>query len=166
MSDKYGDNLTWFLTEIQCAEEIEDAWYDIYGENENGVEGSTQIDIRDLCGEAKTKIESLQSQLSQEKKRVELLAESIGKIAVELNVIDGSMPATGPQVLMIADDSLELIKNKQSQLSQQQKEHERQLLNAFQYAKHGHRTFSKFPEWAERMKIDVDHNCKPITEDK
>ena len=21
-------------------------------------------------------------------------------------------------------------------------------------------------EWAERMKIDVDHNCKPITEDK
>ena len=112
------------------------------------------------------KVEDLESQLSQEKKRVELLAESIGKIAVELNVIDGSMPATGPQVLMIADDSLELIKNKQSQLSQQQKEHERQLLNAFQYAKHGHRTFSKFPEWAERMKIDVDHNCKPITEDK
>ena len=73
MSDRYGDNLTWFLTEIQCADEIEDAWYDIYGENENGVEGSTQIDIRDLCGEAKTKIESLQSQLSQlEKTNLEL----------------------------------------------------------------------------------------------
>ena len=62
-------------------------------------------------------IQSLQSQLSQENKRVELLAESIGKIAVELDVIDYSMPATGPQVLMIADDSLELIKYLKSDLS-------------------------------------------------
>lgn len=49
-------------------------------------------------------------QLAEAIRRQELLAEAIEKIAIAMNIIDGTVPMTGPQVLMIADECAELAK--------------------------------------------------------
>jgi len=54
-------------------------------------------------------IQSLQAEIAENKKHKELLGEAIGKIAIAGGIIDGSIPLTGPQVLMIADDCAEMI---------------------------------------------------------
>jgi len=74
MSDKYGKNLIWFLEEVQAGDDdyIESHHVDIYGETESGLEGSCQIDIRELCGEAAKTISELQAKLAAYKGMDEL----------------------------------------------------------------------------------------------
>jgi hypothetical protein len=42
--------------------------------------------------------------------QVELLGEALTKIVVELEIIRGDMPLSGPQALLFADDALQAIK--------------------------------------------------------
>jgi hypothetical protein len=42
--------------------------------------------------------------------QVELLGEALTKIVVELEIIKGDMPLSGPQALLFADDALQAIK--------------------------------------------------------
>jgi hypothetical protein len=42
--------------------------------------------------------------------QVELLGEALTKIVVELGIIKGDMPLSGPQALLFADDAVEAIK--------------------------------------------------------
>jgi hypothetical protein len=42
--------------------------------------------------------------------QVELLGEALSKIVVELEIIKGDMPLSGPQALLFADDALQAIK--------------------------------------------------------
>jgi len=87
MSDKYGKNLEWILTEISCADEIEDAWYDIYGEDEHGVEGSAQVDIRDLCGAAAETIKSLQSEIAKYKEICKMDSQAQKNLKAEIALL-------------------------------------------------------------------------------
>ena len=63
--NKFKDNLVWFLEDVSNAEDyqIEDSEIEIIGETENGMECSTTVDIRELCGEASKEINYLQSQI-------------------------------------------------------------------------------------------------------
>lgn len=64
---KYGDNLTWFLDELAQAEsdQIETGSIEIIGEDEQGREGSVEIEIRDLAQAAKDHIEELEHSLTE-----------------------------------------------------------------------------------------------------
>ena len=54
MAKDFGENLEWFLAEVENAEDyqVEDGCMDIYGETEDGRDTSCNIDIRELCGAA------------------------------------------------------------------------------------------------------------------
>jgi hypothetical protein len=44
------------------------------------------------------------------REQVELLGEALAKVVVELEIIKGDMPLSGPQALLFADDALQLIR--------------------------------------------------------
>ena len=44
------------------------------------------------------------------REQVELLGEALTKIIVELEIIKGDMPLSGPQALLFADDALQAVK--------------------------------------------------------
>lgn len=64
MSNKFGDNLKWFLSDVANSDkdQIEDGEIDIYGETEPGVDCSCSIKISDLCESALSKIEQLENE--------------------------------------------------------------------------------------------------------
>lgn len=65
--DKFGDNLTWMLSDISNADEdqIESPFTDIYGETEEGADCSCEVDIRELCGAASARIATLENTLRE-----------------------------------------------------------------------------------------------------
>lgn len=64
---KYGKNLTWILSELSLAdaEQFESGSIEIIGENEQSQEGSIEVEISDLAGAAKDRIEKLEHALTQ-----------------------------------------------------------------------------------------------------
>jgi hypothetical protein len=44
------------------------------------------------------------------REQVDLLGEALAKVVVELKIIKGDMPLSGPQALLFADDALQLIR--------------------------------------------------------
>lgn len=62
---KYGKNLKWFLSEVANAEpdQYETGSIEIIGENEQGQEGSCEIEIDDLMNAACSRIAELETQL-------------------------------------------------------------------------------------------------------
>ncbi|QUM78758.1 hypothetical protein HWV00_21025 (plasmid) [Moritella sp. 24] len=63
---EYGNNLPWFLSELANADEdqLGDGAIEVYGENDQGQEGSVEIEITDLASAASTRILELESQLN------------------------------------------------------------------------------------------------------
>ena len=63
----FGKHLTWFLGEVSQAdsEQLEDGAIEIFGEDEQGREGSCVIEIPNLAHAAKDRIESLEHALAQ-----------------------------------------------------------------------------------------------------
>jgi len=61
----YSKNLTWFLSQVALAEpeQFETGEIEIYGENEQGQEGSTDVDIAELASAAQNRIEFLERSL-------------------------------------------------------------------------------------------------------
>jgi len=63
----YGKNLTWFLSQVAIAEpeQFETGEIEIYGENEQGQEGSTDVVITELATAAKERIEFLERTVAE-----------------------------------------------------------------------------------------------------
>ena len=59
------ENVRWYLSELSCqdADDIEGNDIDIYGEDENGVEGSFSIGITDIAQKALDIIKSLEDEI-------------------------------------------------------------------------------------------------------
>jgi len=64
---KYGKNVTWFLNELASAEleQIEAGSIEIIGENEQGQEGSTEVEITDLAQAASDRIIELEHAIKE-----------------------------------------------------------------------------------------------------
>lgn len=62
MAKDYGDNLAWFLYEVENAEpeQVEDGHMEIYGETEEGADCSGDVDVRELCGAALDRIKQME----------------------------------------------------------------------------------------------------------
>jgi hypothetical protein len=65
MSKDYGENLNWFLGEVENADkdQLEDGEIEIHGETEDGRDCCGTIDLRELCGAALTRIKELDLKL-------------------------------------------------------------------------------------------------------
>lgn len=61
----YGKNLTWYLNEVGSAdlEQIETGSIEIIGENEQGQEGSCEVEITDLVQAAANRIQELEQRI-------------------------------------------------------------------------------------------------------
>ena len=104
MSDnKFGDNLEAFLIDISAADsdQIESHLIDIYGEDEHGVEGAVEIDIRELCGVAAATIATLTEQVRAQDKWI-----SVDVRLPEAYETDGNYHASD-EVLVLCAGKLE-----------------------------------------------------------
>lgn len=90
----YGKNLTWFLGQVAITEpeQFETGEIEIYGEDEQGREGSTDVDLTDLALAAKTRIESLERTL-----------RTISELSEKLSV---SVMGYRPDIKVLVDTSL------------------------------------------------------------
>lgn len=63
MPKDYGDNLNWFLGEVENADldQLEDGEIEILGETEDGRDCCGTIDLRELCGTALARIQELEA---------------------------------------------------------------------------------------------------------
>lgn len=104
----YGKNLTWFLSELANAEleQIEHGSIEIYGENEQGQEGSTEIEITELVQAAVNRIESLEAERAH---LINLAATGLGYsvllnnqiVANQAAVIDAFLDGAKPNKGMV-----------------------------------------------------------------
>ncbi len=78
---KYGKNLKWVLNEVANAEpdQYETGSIEIFGENEQGQEGSCEIEIDDLMNAACDRISELENALTQVITLAERDSETFGK---------------------------------------------------------------------------------------
>lgn len=62
MAREYGDNLNWFLSEVESAgkSQIDHGVHTVYGVDPEGREGHCDIDLRELCGAALARILALE----------------------------------------------------------------------------------------------------------
>ncbi|WP_275192699.1 hypothetical protein [Citrobacter freundii] len=69
---RYGDNVLWFLNELAAydSSDIDGGEFDVYGEDRNGLEGCSTIDVTELAADAAKLIEAA------EKKNDELRLKS------------------------------------------------------------------------------------------
>lgn len=92
---KYGQNLTWFLSELSLAEpeQFETGSIEIIGENEQGQEGSVEVEVPDLALAAKNRIEELEARLkaATNKSRAEAV---MGFVNVQLGAFESNFIET------------------------------------------------------------------------
>lgn len=62
---RYGDNVLWFLNELAAydASDIDGGEFDVYGEDRNGLEGCSTIDVTELAADAAKLIEAPQTEV-------------------------------------------------------------------------------------------------------
>lgn len=72
---RYGDNVLWFLNELAAydASDIDAGEFDVYGEDRNGLECCSTIDVTELAADAAKLIEAAE-------KRIAELTESHSKL--------------------------------------------------------------------------------------
>ncbi|WP_333896641.1 hypothetical protein [Mixta calida] len=63
---RYGENVEWFLNELAAYEtgDLSDGGFEVYGEDDQGIEGSCEIDIPELAADAAQLISELRAQLA------------------------------------------------------------------------------------------------------
>lgn len=88
----YGKNLTWFLSQVALADadHFESGSIEIAGVNEQGQEGSTDVEIPDLALAAKNKIEELEKLLIASAEREEGMLVAIGNLQSQLEPTDAN----------------------------------------------------------------------------
>lgn len=76
---RYGDNVLWFLNELAAydAGDIDGGEFDVYGENRNGLEGCSTIDVTELAADAAKLIEAAEKRIAELESRTVKLPEPI-----------------------------------------------------------------------------------------
>ena len=64
---RYGDNVLWFLNELAAydASDIDSGEFDVYGEDRNGLEGCSTIDVTELAADAAKLIEAAEKRIAE-----------------------------------------------------------------------------------------------------
>lgn len=64
---RYGDNVLWFLNELAAydASDIDGGEFDVYGEDRNGLEGCSTIDVTELAADAAKLIEAEEKRIAE-----------------------------------------------------------------------------------------------------
>ncbi|BBV39714.1 hypothetical protein [Citrobacter portucalensis] len=64
---RYGDNVLWFLSELAAydASDIDGGEFDVYGEDRNGLEGCSTIDVTELAADAAKLIEAAEKRIAE-----------------------------------------------------------------------------------------------------
>ncbi|HHJ4359670.1 TPA: hypothetical protein ACQJI2_000699 [Citrobacter freundii] len=64
---RYGDNVLWFLSELAAydASDIDGGEFDVYGEDRNGLEGCSTIDVTELAADAAKLIEAADKRIAE-----------------------------------------------------------------------------------------------------
>lgn len=64
---RYGDNVLWFLNELAAydAGDIDGGEFDVYGEDRNGLEGCSTIDVTELAADAAKLIEAAERRIAE-----------------------------------------------------------------------------------------------------
>lgn len=64
---RYGDNVLWFLNELAAydASDIDGGEFDVYGEDRNGLEGCSTIDVTELAADAAKLIEAAKKRIAE-----------------------------------------------------------------------------------------------------
>lgn len=64
---RYGDNVLWFLNELAAydAGDIDGGEFDVYGEDRNGLEGCSSIDVTELAADAAKLIEAAEKRIAE-----------------------------------------------------------------------------------------------------
>lgn len=64
---RYGDNVLWLLNELAAydASDIDGGEFDVYGEDRNGLEGCSTIDITELAADAAKVIEAAEKRIAE-----------------------------------------------------------------------------------------------------
>tara|TARA_R110000772_G_C12999902_1_gene408118 strand:+ start:263 stop:511 length:249 start_codon:yes stop_codon:yes gene_type:complete len=72
---RYGENLCWFLDNLALCDDasIDGASMEVYGENEQGQEGSCDIDITELAESAAATIRDLHTQIGRQQQVIRML---------------------------------------------------------------------------------------------
>ena len=72
---RYGDNVLWFLNELAAydASDIDGGEFDVYGEDRNGLEGCSTIDVTELAADAAKLIEAAEKRIAELEKSEEQL---------------------------------------------------------------------------------------------
>ncbi|MDE9625389.1 hypothetical protein L2102_18910 [Citrobacter portucalensis] len=73
---RYGDNVLWFLNELAAydASDIDGGEFDVYGEDRNGLEGCSTIDVTELAADAAKLIEAAEKRIAEHRKVLNSLA--------------------------------------------------------------------------------------------
>lgn len=72
---RYGDNVLWFLNELAAydASDIDGGEFDVYGEDRNGLEGCSTIDVTELAADAAKLIEAAEKRIAELEARTVML---------------------------------------------------------------------------------------------
>lgn len=64
---RYGDNVLWFLNELAAydASDIDAGEFDVYGEDRNGLECCSTIDVTELAADAAKLIEAAEKRIAE-----------------------------------------------------------------------------------------------------
>lgn len=64
---RYGDNVLWFLNELAAydASDIDGGEFDVYGDDRNGLEGCSTIDVTELAADAAKLIEAAEKRIAE-----------------------------------------------------------------------------------------------------
>lgn len=98
-TNKFGGALLFILGEFAAAdaEMIEDGGMEVFGEDDQGREGSCEVSINDLAQAASHEINHLTEQLAKANERVKELEFSLGRLRAEIlhACVEGSSSSGG-----------------------------------------------------------------------
>ncbi|MDU5747803.1 MAG: hypothetical protein E6Z79_00710 [Haemophilus parainfluenzae] len=111
---RYGENVEWFLNELAAYEtgDLSDGGFEVYGEDDRGIEGSCEIDIPELAADAAQLIADLQGQLAQRDAQIAALtAERLDLkqyVVDELKYLSPTTPATDAAANALRAEGVEM----------------------------------------------------------
>ena len=99
---RYGDNVLWFLNELAAydASDIDGGEFDVYGEDRNGLEGCSTIDVTELAADAAKLIEAAEKRIAEHNFENRLLANADRDIkALRQRIAELEARAFNPAIL-------------------------------------------------------------------
>lgn len=108
---RYGDNVLWFLNELAAydANDIDGGEFDVYGEDRNGLEGCSTIDVTELAADAAKLIEAAEkrnAELTEALKQCVIGYKSCLRIGHDL-IIDLGGDCDSPGVMISGNPDIQ-----------------------------------------------------------